>query len=113
MDIIWITQKEAPVYGTIAHFRIKPGVKEDFIKAMDSFGDAVIPGWAADYYFQMDNDSEEYYLVAIFRDKETYQANADSTAQHERYLLFRSFLVNDPEWHDGFIVSATGPGSGK
>ena len=47
-------KKEAPMYGTIAHFRIKPGVKDEFIKAMDSFGDAVIAGWVADYYFQMD-----------------------------------------------------------
>ena len=101
------------MYGTIARFHIKPGVKGDFIKTMDSFGDADIAGWAADYYFQMDNDPHEFYLVAIFKDKETYQANADSTEQHERYLVFRSFLTDDPEWHDGFILSATGPGSGK
>ena len=101
------------MYGTIARFRIKAGVKDEFIKTMDSFGDAVIAGWVADYYFQMDNDPDEFYLVAIFNDKDTYQANADSTEQHERYLAFRSFLMDDPEWHDGFILSATGPGSRK
>lgn len=101
------------MYGTIAHFHIKPGVKDEFIKAMDSFGNAVTAGWVADYYFQMDHDPDEFYLVAIFKDKETYQANADSAEQHERYLVFRSFLVDDPEWHDGSILSATGPGSGK
>ncbi|HET9591126.1 MAG TPA: antibiotic biosynthesis monooxygenase [Anaerolineales bacterium] len=101
------------MYGTIARFRIKPGLKDEFIKAMDSFGDAPIDGWLADYYFQMDNDPNEFYLVAIFKDRETYQANADSIDQHERYLIFRSFLTDDPGWHDGFIVSATGPGAGK
>ncbi|HZJ24148.1 MAG TPA: antibiotic biosynthesis monooxygenase [Anaerolineales bacterium] len=101
------------MYGTIARFRIKSGVKDEFIKAMDSFGDAFIAGWVADYYFQMENDSDEFYLVAIFKDKETYQANADSAEQHERYLVFRSFLMDDPEWHDGFILSGTGPGSVK
>lgn len=101
------------MYGTIAHFHIKPGVKEEFVRAMDSFGDAAIAGWIADYYFQMDEASDEFYLVAIFKDRETYQANADSIDQHERYLVFRSFLMDDPEWHDGFVVSATGPGSGK
>ena len=101
------------MYGTIAHFRIKPGVQDEFIKTMDSFGETMIAGWVADYYFQMENDSNEFYLVAIFKDKETYMANADSTEQHERYLVFRSFLVDDPEWHDGFVLSATGPGSGK
>ena len=98
------------MYGTIAHFRIKPGTREEFIKTMDSFGDAVIPGWVADYYFQMNRDSDEFYLVAIFRDRETYTANADSAEQHERYLKFRSFLVEEPVWNDGTIVSATGQG---
>ena len=100
------------MYGTIARFRVRPGVRQEFIQMMDSLGDAVIPGWVADYYFQMEADSDEFYLAAIFRDKESYQANADSPEQHERYLKFRSFLVADPEWHDGDIVSATGPGAG-
>jgi quinol monooxygenase YgiN len=92
------------MYGTIARFRIKPGVREQFIQTMDSLGEAVIPGLVADYYFQMDSDPDEFYLVAVFRDRETYQANADSPEQHERYLKFRSFLAADPEWHDGSIV---------
>lgn len=97
------------MYGTIAHFRIKPGSRDEFVKIMDSFGGDVIPGWMVDYYFQLDRDPEEFYLVAIFRDKESYIANADSPEQHKRYLKFRSFLVADPEWNDGFIVSGTGP----
>jgi hypothetical protein len=101
------------MYGTIARFRIRPGVKDQFIKTIDSFGDTAILGWVADYYFQMEHDSDEFYLVAIFKDKEMYQAKADSIEQHERYLAIRSFLMDDPEWHDGFILSATGPGSGK
>ena len=101
------------MYGTIARFRIKPGAKDEFIRTMDSFGGDFIPGWVADYYFQMDNDPDEFYLVAIFRDQDTYMANADSPEQHERYLKFRSFLEGDPEWHDGFIASGTGPGAVK
>ena len=101
------------MYGTIARFRIKPGVKDEFVRAMDGFGGDFIPGWQADYYFQMDKDPDEFFLVAVFQDRETYQANADSPDQHERYLKFRSFLVADPEWHDGFIVSATGPNAVK
>ena len=101
------------MYGTIARFRIKPGVKDEFIQAMDSFGGDFIPGWLADYYFQMDKDPDEFYLVALFKDKEAYQSNADSAEQHERYLVFRSFLIDDPEWHDGFVRSATGPDAKK
>jgi quinol monooxygenase YgiN len=100
------------MYGTIAHFHIRPGSADDFIRVMDSFGDAVIGGWIADYYFQSDADPNEFFLVALFADKATYQTNADSAEQHERYLKFRSFLTTDPEWHDGFVRSATGPGAG-
>jgi len=100
------------MYGTIARFRIKPGTRDEFIKAMDSFGDAIIPGWMADYYFQMNNDPDEFFLVAVFKDRDTYEANADSTEQHDRYLKFRSFLAEDPQWNDGTIVSATGPNAG-
>ena len=97
------------MYGTIARFRIKPGTRDEFIKAMDSFGADIIPGWKADYYFQMNNDPDEFYLVAIFQDRDTYETNADSPDQHERYLKFRSCLMDDPQWNDGWIVSATGP----
>jgi quinol monooxygenase YgiN len=100
------------MYGTIAHFHIRPGSADDFIQTMDSFGDAVIGGWIADYYFQSDSDPNEFFLVALFADKATYQTNADSAEQHERYLKFRSFLTADPEWHDGVVRSATGPGTG-
>jgi quinol monooxygenase YgiN len=99
------------MYGTIARFHIRAGMKDEFVKTMDSFGNAAIAGWVADYYFQMENDPDEFFLVAIFQDQQTYQANADSADQHERYLAFRSFLVDDPQWHDGFILSATGPGA--
>lgn len=101
------------MYGTIARFRVRKDVdKEAFKRRMDEFDSAQIPGWVADYIFQMDADSNEYYLVAVFMDKESYQANADDPKQHERYLIFRSFLEADPEWNDGVIVSVTGPGAG-
>jgi heme-degrading monooxygenase HmoA len=101
------------MYGTIARFRTRKDVnKEEFKKRMDEFDSAEIPGWVADYIFQTDANSNEFFLVAIFKDKESYQANADDPGQHERYLIFRSFLEEDPEWNDGVILSATGPGAG-
>jgi hypothetical protein len=100
------------MYGTIARFRVRPEVnRKEFKQKMDSFDSSNIPGWIADYIFQTDADSDIFYLVAIFQDRESYQANADDPAQHERYLIFRSFLADDPEWNDGTIVSATGPGT--
>ena len=100
------------MYGTIARFRVRKDVdKAEFKKRMDEFDSSEIEGWIADYIFQTDLDSDEFFLVAIFKDKASYQANADDPKQHERYLVFRSFLDTDPEWNDGTIVSATGPGT--
>jgi hypothetical protein len=72
---------------------------------------ATIPGWIADYVFQSTSDPNMCYLVAFFQDQESYQANADSPEQHERYLKFRACLDEEPEWHDGNVISATGPGA--
>jgi hypothetical protein len=100
------------MYGTVALFRVRKDVdKAEFKRRMDEFDSSVIPGWVADYIFQTDANSNEFFLVAIFKDKESYQANANDPSQHERYLIFRSFLEEDPEWNDGAIISATGPGT--
>ena len=42
-----------------------------------------------------------------FESKEAYWANAQSPEQHERFLRLRSLFLEDPEWHDGAIISAT------
>ncbi|MCL4271655.1 MAG: hypothetical protein KJZ72_19000 [Anaerolineales bacterium] len=100
------------MYGTIARFRVRKDVdKTEFKKRMDEFDSSQIVGWIADYIFQTDLNSDEFFLVAIFKDQASYQANADDPKQHERYLIFRSFLDADPEWNDGAIISATGPGT--
>lgn len=100
------------MYGTIARFRVRKDVdKTEFKKRMDEFDSSQIVGWIADYIFQTDLNSDEFFLVAIFNDQASYQANADDPKQHERYLIFRSFLDADPEWNDGTIISATGPGT--
>jgi hypothetical protein len=54
-------------------------------------------------YVLMENDSDNVWLLAIFEDRETYDANADDPAQHEQYLRYRALLEEEPEWHDGLI----------
>lgn len=44
-------------------------------------------------------------MVVRFRDRDSYVANADSPAQHERYLQFRALMLADPVWYDGDWVS--------
>ncbi len=91
------------MYGTIARMRIDPA-RVDELKALGaSMGMA--PGQVAGYVFQTDADRGVFYLAAVFESKEAYWANASSPEQHERYLQLRALFSEDPEWHDGEIVS--------
>lgn len=92
------------MYGTIARIKIDPTRLDELKAAGDSMG--VAPGQVAGYVYQMDADPGEIFLVAVFDSKEAYWANAQSSEQHERFLRLRSLFLEDPEWHDGEIVSA-------
>jgi hypothetical protein len=41
-----------------------------------------------------------------FDSKESYFANAASPEQHASYRRLRELLTDDPEWHDGEVVTA-------
>jgi hypothetical protein len=43
-------------------------------------------------------------LAVLFTDREAYHRNADDPAQDRQFQLMRSFLENDPEWHDGEVI---------
>jgi quinol monooxygenase YgiN len=66
----------------------------------------VVKGYVASYVLR-ENDSEDVWLMAIFEDRATYEANADDPAQHEMYMKYRALLEEEPEWHDGEIETYT------
>jgi quinol monooxygenase YgiN len=91
------------MYGTIAKMKVKPGA----VKAMAKWApeqEAEDRGAVAVYAFQMDDDSDEVYTVAIFENKDAYFANAKSPEQDARYRKMLEWLEGEPEWHDGQIV---------
>ncbi len=92
------------MYGTIARVKIDPTKIEELKALGDSMGTA--PGQVARYVYQMDADPGVLFLVAVFASMEAYWANAQSPEQHERFSQLRALLLEDPEWHDGAIVSA-------
>lgn len=98
------------MYGTVARMRIKPGMEQAFDEigrqAKDEIGDIV-----GQYVYRMDAEPNVYYMAVMFRDKESYQANAASPEQHERYKAYRELLAEEPEWHDGEIIFGYGPPS--
>ena len=93
------------MYGTIARMQLKPGALAAFQELSNSLDD-LIPGFVSQVVLQTDANPQEFYLVALFTDKEAYVANAQSEAQHARYEQYRALLSADPEWHDGEIVFA-------
>lgn len=97
------------MYGTIAKIYTDPnqvGELQALTKRMDP-----IPGQLALYVYQMDANPGELWLVSLFESREAYWKNADSPAQHQRYLEMRALLSADPEWHDGEIMEFWPPDS--
>jgi hypothetical protein len=83
---------------------VKPGLEMQMTALTKEFEQANIPGSRAEYVYQMDNNSNEYYMAVIFESEDAYKRNAMSPEQDMRYQKFRALLAADPEWHDGKIV---------
>jgi quinol monooxygenase YgiN len=97
------------MYGTVARFRLKPGVEETQLMELSrELEGRPIPGFVAEYTYRMDSDPHEYYFAVVFESKEAYFANANTPEQDAFYRKFRELLVDDPEWHDGEVVYTYG-----
>jgi quinol monooxygenase YgiN len=94
------------MYGTVARMRIKPENRDKF-KAVMRDQDRQVKGYVGSYVLA-ENDSDNMWLLAIFEDRATYDANADDPAQHEQYERYRALLEEEPEWHDGEIQQDQG-----
>jgi quinol monooxygenase YgiN len=92
------------MYGTIARVQINPENIEELRSLSNQIG--LAPGQVARYVYQMDANPNELYLVAVFKDRAAYQANAASPEQHQRFMQMRALLTTDPEWHDGEIIDS-------
>jgi len=89
------------MYGTIAKLNAKPGAVEELRKMGTNRKSA---GYVASFVYKSDKDPNELWLVAIFKDKATYEANANSPEQDKEFRSLMQFLKTEPEWHDGEIV---------
>jgi quinol monooxygenase YgiN len=92
------------MYGTVARLHVKPENRTKMAEVMEHQSAAVVPGYVSGYVLY-ENDSDTGWLFAIFEDRASYDKNADSPDQNDRYMEFRALMEDDPEWHDGEIVS--------
>lgn len=88
------------MFGTIFRMRVKPGMKDEAVRAMME-DDRRIDGFVSSYRY--DTGGDELWGVAVFRDEATYRANANDPEQDKWYRRIREYLEADPEWHDGTI----------
>jgi antibiotic biosynthesis monooxygenase (ABM) superfamily enzyme len=92
------------MYGTVARFRLKPGMEQKMLEWARGEEMRKIPGLIQDVVYRTDADANEYYLAVIFDSKESYVRNAESPEQDASYRKWRDMLEADPEWHDGEII---------
>jgi heme-degrading monooxygenase HmoA len=93
------------MYGTVATLHVQPGQEAALIEEVRAEAEeAEMPGYISQYLYRADADPHTFYLVVMFDSRQSYVANANSPAQHERYLRLRALLTRDPEWGDGEIV---------
>lgn len=93
------------MYGTVARIKIKPELRDeaiDFLQRPEDPEDN--PGAVSFYLFQMDADPNEFYMVAVFEDKEKYVANANDPQTDAQYQEMAKFFAEEPQWHDGEII---------
>jgi hypothetical protein len=95
------------MYGTVARYRIKPGMKEHLLALEAEFREAKVPGLVVEFIYSMDDDPLVCYEAVVFESKEAYRALADSPDQDVRYRKLLEYLEGPPEWHDGEVINST------
>jgi heme-degrading monooxygenase HmoA len=103
-------RKETNMYGTVARYRIKPGMENQLRQILEEqarvFEAGQVRGFVASYAYRIDADPNDYYLAVVFESREAYWALAQSPKQDARYRQLLAVLESAPEWHDGEIVYA-------
>jgi quinol monooxygenase YgiN len=94
------------MYGTVAHFRLKPGKEGQLLAIFREIEALKLPGALAAHGYRMDASAQDYYLAVVFTSREAYFAHAEhpEVVAIDRRLL--ELLESEPEWHDGEIVYA-------
>ena len=100
-------------YGTIYRMRPKRGAEPQLVALLEEWERERKPnalGAVGGYIFKPDGRPDELIGVAVFRDRESYRANASDPAQDAWYRRLREHLEADPEWDDGVILGGFSEG---
>ena len=95
------------MYGTIFRMKVKSGKEREVVAAFEKWERERKPkvaGAVASLLLKLDKVPGEFLGVAVFKDKESYTANAKDSEQDKWYGQLRLLLQSDPEWNDGEYV---------
>lgn len=96
------------MFGTVARVTVQSGKEDEFLSISEQWvrerGETT--GEVAEYVFKSEGRPGEHFLIGIFRDRETYYANARDPETDRWYRRMRTTLTADPEWNDGEVVQA-------
>jgi heme-degrading monooxygenase HmoA len=95
-----LEEKEAKVYGTVGHMKVKPGKMQDVRDNMLDPQGASAKGFRGLHFLVADEGSEAVVAV-IFEDKDSYTAMVHDPKTDENFGKLMTLLEGDPSWTDG------------
>ena len=99
------------MFGTVARMKVQPGKEQEFIEHGERWSRerGSSSGQLTSYLVNLDGKPDEYLMVAIFRDRESYLQNANDPETDRFYQDMRKLLKADPEWNDGEVTELPVP----
>lgn len=91
------------MYGSIFSMKPKEGKKEaliDLFRGNSSNNDDGMIAW----FVMNPDDDGDLVGIAIFKDEESYKANAEKEETHQNFLEMMELLAEEPSWNDGSFV---------
>jgi quinol monooxygenase YgiN len=97
------------MYGTIMRAQTKPGQRDAFVDMMKQRGTPDRnPGFLSAEIGTVDKDPNGVVAVIHFRDRASYQANAQRPEVDSEYRAMLEYLSEPPQWTDVVYVAYTG-----
>ena len=91
------------MYGSIFNLKVKPGHEADLLKTMNKTTSETPEGVFA-FVGMPTERAGGWKAVDVFKDKDSYVANANRPEQHEMFLSMMEHLESEPSWNDGTYV---------
>ena len=98
------------MYGTVFTMKVRPDRASELTAIFEEWERDFRPkvkGVVGSLTYKLDSDANTWMGCAVFADKASYEANADSPEQDKWYSRMRECLTEDPAWSDGEVISNT------